>query len=120
MKTTGSIRVEIESEGEDGHIVSFKNIHGTTVTAAVHKSDVTDIREEVDWSKVKKNTPCVFWDAKYKDWFFLGFYGGYDENTKSYICWQVYDSHKHSCGEPYYDHCMLLKDWLKEHGGQDE
>ena len=117
MKTTG--RIELTQADPEFYfiddIVHYNNI------PALHVNNITDIREEVDWSKVKKNTPCMFWNEGV-DWRYIGFFGGIttEPDSGKYIRWPVYDALKFSMGEPYYDHAMPLDQWLKEHGGQDE
>jgi len=113
MKKIGNVRVEIETEGQKEYY-----IRGIDFEAEdwIPKSAVTDIREEVDWSKVKENTPVVMWEPgndPYEDGV-VGFYG-YTKADKHYSSWM-------RSGEKtiMYYNIMLLTDWLKEYGDKKQ
>jgi len=120
MKTTGSIRCEIISEVVDTDLyqVSVKDERHMSVLFCVPKSAVTDVLEEVDWSKVKHDTLVVWWYAGegHNPAYYgrVGFYRGRDK-TGSHLVAQS----RFLPGIPV-QAIMLFTDWLKEHGGQDE
>jgi len=120
MKTTGSVRIDIIDEYR--HTDGTEMIEGGICAEPgkliyVPKSAVTEIRTEVDWCKVEKNTPIAVWNRGCRKSdaamvFFRGVsgtfkYGGVMSRGEMTI-------------KNFYDHAMLLTDWLKEHGGQDE
>ena len=77
-----------------------------------------EIIKEVDWNKVEMNT-LVTWCEKefeYNMGYYgkIGFYRGKDKRGRHLVA----KSH-FAVGVPV-DCCMLLADWLKEDGGQDE
>ena len=122
MKKTGSIRVDIKNAKWDESLYRiidspwYRDEGGSLV---VNKSAVTDIREEVDWSKVKRGAPVVstlagltaisflVGTAEHESGLLLS---SYREEARKGIA-----SHQRKASQ-----CTLLTDWLKEHGGQDE
>ena len=118
MKTTG--RIELTQADPEFYfiddIVHYNNI------PALHVNNITDIREEVDWSKVKKGTPVVEYrkDDAYQ-WFFAGY--NLHEERKSWpidLCGSFKGA---KLGQGSY-HCgienlMLLTDWLEKHGNKE-
>ena len=120
MKTTGSIGCEIISEVVDTDLyqVSVKDERHMSVLFCVPKSAVTDIREEVDWSKVKKGALIIeINDIDSIVWFFAGIRERGLVAVSSYYKMAKNGEAEEERG---IDNCMLLTDWLKEHGGQDE
>jgi len=78
-------------------------------------SELADIREEVDWSKVEKGA-VVIDKLDTTVWFFMKRDGCRVEVTHTYKDIDSGVSHK----AIHIVNAMLLEDWLKEHGGQDE
>ena len=53
MKKTGSIRMEIINEDDGYYWITFPGTYRALEVFKIPKSAVTNIHEEVDWSKVK-------------------------------------------------------------------
>jgi len=122
MKKTGSIRVNICHEENDRYWVTMPLEGGQeSEKYCVSPSAVTDIRKEVDWSKVKENTPVICRkplrchdDFERSHWrlgllerendgdFLVRFTGGYYNSSR------------------WFGECMLPEDWLKEHGNKED
>jgi len=112
MKTTG--RIELTQANPEFYfiddIVHYNNI------PALHVNNITDIREEVDWSKVKRNAIVAAWQ-EYSEpaGAEIKFYRGRANGGFQIAPWKTYD------GKPeYYECAMPLDQWRKKHGGQDE
>jgi len=116
MKKTGSIRVEIVDEyiASGDSVIEIIDLEAVKNKRQVRvpKSAVTEIREEVDWSKVKLGTWVMVLSTPTTRWY-VAPYGYYDPKTTLFRpsdrTWE-YNVEK----------VMPLKDWLKEYGGQDE
>ena len=121
MKKTGSIRVEIEEEYDRlNYTVNIMGVYQgrledeqTKIAVILPKSAVAGIREEVDWSKVEYNTPVAVWNIE--GIVRIGFYRGMNDAGYYVVSWVDGKS-----ADATRKHAMLLTDWLKEHGGQDE
>ena len=125
MKKTGSIRVNVQDYNTSYYQATYINIYGDPITFLVDKSAVTDIREEVDWSKVKKGAPIAVRVAKNISWDSIEvyFFTEYENDgiTSEIIASSVYCDALAGNGNPVEpERCMPLDQWLKEHGGQDE
>jgi len=118
MKKTGSIRVEIVKQSKKWvQMRIHDDFRRRGIYVEVTPENVTDIREEVDWSKVKKNTPIAVWNRGCRQSdaamvFFRGVsgtfkYGGVTSRGEITI-------------KNFYDNAMLLEDWLKEHGNKED
>jgi len=96
MKKTGSIRCEIISGvvDEDLYQVSVKDERHMSVLFCVPKSAVTDIRKELDWSKVEKGAPVIVWDNKTDcmKTAMLGFWWGLKDGGYG-IVWRIGNIH---------------------------
>ena len=115
MKKTGSIRVEIKTDVPTTSYYEVK-IPGHELLTTVPKSALTDIREEVDWSKVKRSAIVAVWQ-EYSEpaGAEIKFYRGRANGGFQIAPWKTYD------GKPeYYECAMPLDQWRKKHGGQDE
>jgi len=116
MKKTGSIRVEVRGPMADGGY--WCKVPPGFPECPIPAKYITDIREEVDWSEVEKGTPMVQIETTVDDafiWFFAKCLKGEIGYSPSYIeakrgNWKYFAPARK---------CMLLTDWLKEHGGQD-
>ena len=115
MKKTGSVRVEIidTNEAETGYLVELELMSGP-VRYYVPKSVVTDIREEVDWSKVEKGTWIVYRHTPIARWIIIPF-GSYNPVTRI-----LYDDEGQSRELSSNDDIMPLDQWLKEHGDEKD
>ena len=112
MKTC-KVNAEIIEEHSDSYRIVITGPGGGTWTATVPKSAVTDIREKVDWSKVKSGEPVVD-KLDTRVWFFMRHNGCRVEVVHAYNDIAKEISHM----ALHVDNAMLLTDWLKEHGGE--
>jgi len=108
------VKAEIIDDVGDGYVVEIDTDYGT-FRIDVSKSAVTDIREEVDWSKVKVGT-SVLDEGTTKSWFFIKCEGCRVEVGRSY---------EDAIGGVsrmaiHIAKAKLLTGWLKEHGNKEE
>ena len=123
MKKTGSIRVEIEEEYDRlNYTVNIMGVYQgrledeqTKIAVILPKSAVTDIREEVDWSKVKKGTLVIDIEQTIV-WFFIKI-----DNDIIYVSSNYRGSFKDDiCGEFHAKNIIPFDQWLKEYGNKED